>query len=642
MVDRVRGPFEYFETTAESIEEAAKEPARHSRTMHGLADDLDLDQKRTRAATEGDIEDLVGRHPNSAAARSRRLAMNGAFATGCLTEFAQGVRAFDTTTARLNREVARAVAAAAKEAARDDDPGMGGETSAGGGISGVIDEVESAVDITNAGAEAYRRLLPQYRRAQAELEDDGERVAGRLERGARAEDVRDLMRAGYIPLIMAGVFTQVQLSPSDKYVALVAGLMRDHLPPEATTWTVKQLDAYLTRHHAAADRVVDGSDDLDSVWSQVASGLSVAGLLKTLGSAPEGDRRRLATMLPSIIGNHKDAPFDLRAQAHRVNISAQIHRDAQRIEDLRADPRYRGGEHGLVDRLEKRAKLYEDLLHKRPQADLSGDRPEHRQIILFDPRGDGRIAEISGVIDRHTKNVGVYLPGTGHGLDDWNSSVRRSNELVANSNGLAMVTWIGGDLPDGVVANAPSRGYADTLAPRLADFSHQLRDEMHRVGSAGDTAYLGHSYASAITGQAERIGLDADRVLSVEGVGMGHGVDDRDDLSTPNRHTPHYSMTAPDDFIGTVQRSGWHGQDPDEFEGTVQLQTGHYKNGEPITGSFASHSGVFSPFSDAWNNMLAFLTGGEGTRAKDDLKVDPKAGTYTVPGYHSGGPVRIR
>lgn len=60
------------------------------------------------------------------------------------------------------------------------------------------------------------------------------------------------------------------------------------------------------------------------------------------------------------------------------------------------------------------------------------------------------------------------------------------------------------------------------------------------------------------------------------------------------------------------------------------------------TAYLASHRGVFSPFSDAWNNMLAFLTGGEGTRAKDDLKVDPKAGTYTVPGYHSGGPVRIR
>lgn len=114
---------------------------------------------------------------------------------------------------------------------------------------------------------------------------------------------------------------------------------------------------------------------------------------------------------------------------------------------------------------------------------------------------------------------------------------------------------MGGDLPDDIVQDAPFADYARDLGPQLAEFSHDVRQEIDHSSAApnAQTTYLGHSYGGAVVGRAELAGLDADRVLHVESAGMGHDVQSPDDLPDSQDDVDRYSMTAPGDVIGDIQ-----------------------------------------------------------------------------------------
>ena len=177
---------------------------------------------------------------------------------------------------------------------------------------------------------------------------------------------------------------------------------------------------------------------------------------------------------------------------------------------------------------------------------------------------------------------------------------------------------MGGDLPDGVVKDAPFNHYAGDLAPSLAGFSHELRQEIEHspAGSGTRTTFAGHSYGGSVVGTSEKYGLDADRVLHIESAGTGPGVDDADDLHPTQPDVQRYSMTAEQDFIGLTQGTGagddiGHGADPDDFPGSTRLDTGNFEGGSLIDGATDSHSDVFTPRSDAWWNMYDVFTGGE-------------------------------
>src|SRR5690606_30121898 len=154
------------------------------------------------------------------------------------------------------------------------------------------------------------------------------------------------------------------------------------------------------------------------------------------------------------------------------------------------------------------------------------------------------------------------------------------------SGGLAMISWMGGDLPDGVLGDAPDPKYSKELGPRLTDFSRDLRLEIDRAGADNARVTVaGHSYGGAVVGRAELSGLDADRVLHIESAGMGHDVHSGSDLPRSQRDVDRYSMTAPGDFIELtqgVQKGGiGHGADPDTFDGTTRLHTGDKADGQP-------------------------------------------------------------
>ncbi|BCL12531.1 alpha/beta hydrolase [Micromonospora sagamiensis] len=304
------------------------------------------------------------------------------------------------------------------------------------------------------------------------------------------------------------------------------------------------------------------------------------------------------------------APFGARIAANRSAITAELAAERQRLAtyqtQLTGDP---GADHQLresITRSQARIDLYENVI------------AEHRQILSFDPSGDGSMVELVGNIDAGTRNVAVFVPGTTSELANFERYHDGAVGFVdaAPRRDLAMVVWMDGDLPSNLFPQAPSASYADDLGPRLADFSRELRAEIAGSAAAGNdvqVTFAGHSYGGAVVGTAEQHGLDADRILHIESAGMGHHVDGPEDLRPAQPDVQRYSMTAPGDpiaWIRDINIGNWgHGADPDEFPGVIRLETGNYADGRPLEG-VSAHSDVLTYHSDAWWNIYQVFTNG--------------------------------
>ena len=264
-----------------------------------------------------------------------------------------------------------------------------------------------------------------------------------------------------------------------------------------------------------------------------------------------------------------------------------------------------------------------------------------RQILLFDA-ANGRFAELTGTIGPDTRNVGVLVPGTTTNMGGINGNVATYGSFADQSAGsLAMITWMGGALPQSIAPEAFEASYSQALAPDLAAFTHEVRQEIEHSQAAGNAVQLtlaGHSYGGAVVGLSETYGSDADRVLHIESAGMGSGAYEPADLHPTNPDVRRYSMTAPGDLIGASQGLEvgplGHGADPDTFAGTIRLETGYYADGSLVEGTDA-HSGVFKPNSDSWAQINEVFNGGVVTTygANEDPRIlvtDGWGGAYWV------------
>src|SRR5256885_9597325 len=88
-------------------------------------------------------------------------------------------------------------------------------------------------------------------------------------------------------------------------------------------------------------------------------------------------------------------PADTSAWAHaiadnRVKVADALTAERARLAALT--------DAGAIARSQARIKLYEDIL------------ANDRQILKFDPSGNGRIAELVGHIEPGTRNVGLFVP----------------------------------------------------------------------------------------------------------------------------------------------------------------------------------------------------------------------------------------
>ncbi|GAA2031333.1 hypothetical protein GCM10009740_21410 [Terrabacter terrae] len=467
------------------------------------------------------------------------------------------------------------------------------------------------------------------------------------------------------------------------------------LPPEAAGWDAASFAAHLQANPGVAAQLVArrpqaGADTGGLLPSFVLAGSHPVGtgpvplvsfetFLATLGAArgptlasagDSGWPRRLAVrggfealspseqqvaalLWPGVVGNLSGAPFEVRATANHVRIVAAVAEQERRNDALGRDAwdaaqtgEVRGP--GLVYRWDQ---LERDRAHLAQLRTLAAD--PSRQVLWFDNADDGSVVELHGALTAATVGVGVFVPGTTAELGGHETNARRSRSWVDASDGrVAMVTWMGGDLPDGIVTDAPFHDYADRLAPRLATFSHDLRQEIEQSPAARNevpraqgpvvgpaVTVIGHSYGGAVVGTSEQYGLDADNVIHVESAGAGHAVGGIGDLSPGRCEVRRYTITAANDPIRLVQGlrvepmqavpaavsqlvQSWpleqlqdlgHGADPVALARMERLAGDHAADGHLLE-PWEAHGGVLDTGAEGWLNIHRVLVGLPPTR----------------------------
>jgi hypothetical protein len=195
--------------TAATIREAADSPSTHAATLQTLVADLADDSQAIRSTIEGDFQDATTMNLQPATAAARRLTQSGLYAVGLLNSLADTVETFDAEVDALNEELHDNTYArwqAQSNSARDSsEAGSGGE-----------DDGPPELTYAEIKAEEKAKLQGRYDRAHTALETEADRVAGLFEGTPDLADVKQLVLAGYIPLGMAGVWPNLQLTDDER------------------------------------------------------------------------------------------------------------------------------------------------------------------------------------------------------------------------------------------------------------------------------------------------------------------------------------------------------------------------------------------------------------------------------------------
>ncbi|MFI6682098.1 alpha/beta hydrolase [Streptomyces sp. NPDC050485] len=270
------------------------------------------------------------------------------------------------------------------------------------------------------------------------------------------------------------------------------------------------------------------------------------------------EQQTLARRHPQIVGNLDGAPVHLRYQANRLAISATH------------DPRY---------------------------ARLAA--PE-RQILAFDPRGRGQVAEVYGELDR-SGHLSVVVPGSDIDAgtfdrtnDRYGTPAGMAASLRAATHGAtAVIAWAGYTTPVGVGIDAATGKLAEAGAERLTRFTEGL----DAVGTP-DPVLFCHSYGSVVCGLAAK-DTDASDIVALGSPGMR--ADTAADLHTDARV---WAARDPSDWIGDVPHVEFaglgHGADPtDPAFGARRVPAADAQG----------HTGYFAPGTESLKAFAAIATG---------------------------------
>jgi len=266
---------------------------------------------------------------------------------------------------------------------------------------------------------------------------------------------------------------------------------------------------------------------------------------------PEGGTR-LAETHPELVGPLDGAPLALRYVANRALAGREVQRLEGELAGVEAELQDEDGGFGfpplvsplpiiagreIVDRLTTSRK--EELEAERAElegkiGDARAFSDPDRQLLMYDPRGDGRVAEVFGDLGR-ADHATVMVPGIGNSMDGFDGEVRREAQVFhAESSRLtgdraATVAWLGYDSPDGFTDPETLRN--DAAAEGGESLARSL-DGINANNPSAHTTVIGHSYGSVVTGQAAgHHGLNVDDVVLTGSPGPGTGIDHASDLS---------------------------------------------------------------------------------------------------------------
>ncbi|WP_156926132.1 alpha/beta hydrolase [Glycomyces arizonensis] len=338
----------------------------------------------------------------------------------------------------------------------------------------------------------------------------------------------------------------------------------------------------------------------------------------------EANTAWLSVLYPGVVAYLPGAPFEARIDANKLVIEAATQASAS----------FAGPDRPWTENTDRPVR-----------AELGQLEGSDREFISLDPynnSGGGSWIELLGDLETASQ-VTVLVPGGSAELssENFNLYYNRAKTFVDAAGGeLAVVVWAGASWPSGWIEESWA-SWSQVAAESLASFTFDLRAQ---IGEDVPITLAGHSYGGAVIGLAETYELVADRVLHIASAGMGYDVYSADDLTEPCR--PRYSITAPGDPISYVQGMPYvpllgHGADPDDFPGTVDLATGNLSDSPDAVDDYGvslaeqgilgktvegvhSHSEVFYPESDAWNNILAVMLGEQPEPA--DSQPEPMPG----------------
>ncbi|MFE7479150.1 alpha/beta hydrolase [Streptomyces sp. NPDC057552] len=273
------------------------------------------------------------------------------------------------------------------------------------------------------------------------------------------------------------------------------------------------------------------------------------------------ERQLLLLRHPSVVGNLDGAPVELRYRANALALAAED------------DPRYRS---------------------------LAAP---GRQILAFDPRGRGQVAEVFGDL-RSARRVSVVVPGsdTDAGTFDREGDVYGTPAGMARSlhaeagPGTAVIAWAGYTTPVGVGVDAATGRLAEAGAGRLTRFAEGLTAD-----GLPEPAVFCHSYGSVVCG------LAAPRLLATDLVVLGSPGMRADDVDALRTRARVWAAKDPTDWIDDVPSVRFaglgHGTDPtDPAFGARRVPADDAQG----------HTGYFAPGTDS---LRAFAAIARGTAA---------------------------
>ncbi|WP_434589051.1 alpha/beta hydrolase [Streptomyces sp. A5-4] len=223
-----------------------------------------------------------------------------------------------------------------------------------------------------------------------------------------------------------------------------------------------------------------------------------------------------------------------------------------------------------------------------------------RQILAFDPRGRGQIAEVYGDLGA-AEHVAVVVPGSDidAGTFDRKSDVYGTPAGMAGAlhratgRRAAVIAWAGYTTPVGVGVDAASGALAEAGAVRLG----RLADGLDATGSPDPVVFC-HSYGSVVCGLAAPR-LDASDVVVLGSPGMR--VSSVDELDTRARV---WAAKDPDDWISKVPHVEFaglgHGADPAEPSFGARRVPAEDAQG---------HTGYFAPGTESLRTFAAIAEG---------------------------------
>ncbi|MFE9253672.1 alpha/beta hydrolase [Streptomyces sp. NPDC006879] len=217
-------------------------------------------------------------------------------------------------------------------------------------------------------------------------------------------------------------------------------------------------------------------------------GSSASDVARFFATLPLGDRLRLVTRHPLVVGNLDGVPIDLRYRANRRALALAHRAELRRTHDRRLTP---SGLREAVRRTHRFAALQK----------------VNRQVLAFDPTGGGRVAEVFGDL-QSAERVSVVVPGVDTDVLSFEKSARRYTATAGMASALyaaeraaapnlrtAVIAWADYTAPEGIGMDAATGRLATDGALRLESLLGALPDR-------STTALFCHSYGSVVCGVA--------------------------------------------------------------------------------------------------------------------------------------------